>query len=183
MLKANAKIVINDEITLKRFAHDIDDVKFKAIQSNRDHLLPWLPWVNNIYFPTQVRLFTENQIKEFNHGRIFGYNIFFNNVFVGSIVIYDVSERNHNCKLGYWLDQNHTGKGIITRSANVLIKYAFTNLEMHRIEIRTAPGNKASAMLAERLGFTKEAVLRDEQYLVKKYYDSIVYAKIKSEND
>ena len=55
MLKASAKIVINDEITLKRFAHDIDDAKFKTIQSNRDHLLPWLPWANNIYFPTQVR--------------------------------------------------------------------------------------------------------------------------------
>ena len=124
MLKADAEIPVNDEVTLKRFAHDVDGIKFKTIQSNRDHLLPWLPWVDNIYFPTQVRLFTENQIKEFNHGRIFGYNIFFNNIFVGSAVIYDVSERNHNCKLGYWLDKLYRGRGIATQCATTLIDYA-----------------------------------------------------------
>ena len=179
MLKANAKIVINDEITLKRFAHDVDDVKFKTIQSNRDHLLPWLPWVNNIYFPTQVRLFTENQIKEFDHGRIFGYNIFFNNIFVGSTVIYDVSERNHNCKLGYWLDKLYHGRGIATQCATTLIDYAFASLNMHRIEIRAAVDNEASIALAKRLNFTKEAILHDEQYLIDRYYDSIIYAKVR----
>ena len=179
MLKADAEIPVNDEVTLKRFAHDVDGIKFKTIQSNRDHLLPWLPWVDNIYFPTQVRLFTENQIKEFNHGRIFGYNVFFNKVFVGSAVIYDVSERNHNCKLGYWLDKLYRGRGIATQCATTLIDYAFNSLNMHRIEIRAAVGNEASIALAKRLNFTKEAILHDEQYLIDRYYDSIIYAKIR----
>ena len=50
---------------------------------------------------------------------------------------------------------------------------------MHRIEIRTAVGNEASIALAKRLGFTKEAILHDEQYLIDRYYDSIIYAKIR----
>ena len=90
MLKADAEIPVNDEVTLKRFAHDVDGIKFKTIQSNRDHLLPWLPWVDNIYFPTQVRLFTENQIKEFNHGRIFA------NSAIGSINYIVAEESQHN---------------------------------------------------------------------------------------
>ena len=36
---------------------------------------------------------------------------------------------------------------------------------MHRVAIRIAPENNASVAVAERLGFTREAVLREDQLL------------------
>ncbi|MCR4753504.1 MAG: GNAT family N-acetyltransferase [Candidatus Saccharibacteria bacterium] len=179
MLKADATIIVDKDITLKRFSHDVDKIKYETILVNRNHLLPWLPWVDDLYFPTQTYLFTEKQIKEFDSGHIFSYNIFFKNIFAGSIAIYNISERDHNCELGYWLDHSHTGKGIMTRTVKIATNYAMQKLNMHRVAIKVAPENNASVSVAERLGFEREALLRDGQYLVNRFYDAAIYVKIK----
>lgn len=123
--------------------------------------------------------FTEDQIKEFDAGRLFGYNIFYFGELVGAIDIHAISTDDHHCDLGYWLDQKYVGKGIMTRCVRVLTDYAMSDLKMHRVVIKTAPENNSSVAVAERLNFTREAILHDEQYLIDKYYDTVVYAKIK----
>ena len=180
MLKAKATINVDNEITLKRFAHNIDGIKYEMILANHDHLLPWLPWADKYSKFEDMLNFTEGQIKEFDAGKQFGYDIFYNGKLAGSIDIHDIAENNHHCDLGYWLDKKYTGKGIMTRVVQTLTDYAMKELKMHRVVIKAAPENNASVAVAERLGFTREAILRDEQYLVNRYYDSVVYAKINS---
>ena len=76
MLKAKAEIIVDNEITLKRFLHDVDGLKYEMILANHDHLLPWLPWADKYEKFEDMLNFTEDQIKEFDACRQFGYNIF-----------------------------------------------------------------------------------------------------------
>ena len=153
MLKAKAEIVVDNEITLKRFSHDVDGLKYEMILANHDHLLPWLPWADKYEKFEDMLNFTEDQIKEFDAGRQFGYNIFYFDELVGSIDIHAIAKDDHHCDLGYWLDKKYTGKGIMTRTVKVLTDYAMKDLKMHRVVIKAAPENNASVSVAERLSF------------------------------
>ncbi len=177
MLTADPEIIVDDEITLKRFAHNIDELKYEMILKNHDHLLPWLPWADKYHQFEDMLNFTEDQIKAFDAGTLFGYDIFYHGELAGSIDIHDIAEDYHHCDLGYWLDQDFTGKGIMTRVAAKLTDYAFEHLGMHRVVIKAAPENNASVAVAERIGFEREALLKDEQFLDNRYYDTIVYVK------
>ena len=44
--KAADEIKVDGQITLKRFSHDADQIKYETIINNREHLLPWLPWAH-----------------------------------------------------------------------------------------------------------------------------------------
>ena len=176
--QAKPEIKVNENITLKRLAHDADQAKYDTIVSNREHLLPWLPWAHFYHDFEEMPKYTESQIKDFDEGINFGYDIFYNGTFVGSIDLHKISEANHSCEIGYWLSRDFTGKGIMTQAANAIIEYAFNELKMHRITILAATENKASCAVAERHNFEQEGILRDEQYLDDKYYDTVVYAKL-----
>lgn len=179
MLQAKPEIRVDDEIILRRFDHSADDAKYHAIITNHDHLLPWLPWADYYHEPADMTKYTSEQIAEFDAGKQFGYDVFYHGQFAGSIDLHGISEANHHTDIGYWLDANYTGKGIMTRAVAALTDYAQNELGMHRVTICVAPENTASRAVAERLYFTKEAQLRDEQYLIDKFYDTIVYVKIK----
>lgn len=181
MLTAKAEIIVDDEITLKRFAHNIDKIRYKMILANHDHLLPWMPWADTYHKFEDMLNFIEDQIKDFDAGKQFGYDIFYHEKPVGTIDIHAVSEENFHCELGYWLDQDYAGKGIMTRVASVLANYAMQELDMHRVILKVASENQASISVAERAGFKREALLRDEQYLSGRFYDTIIYTKIKGE--
>lgn len=58
--------------------------------------------------------------------------------------------------LGYYAFAPHNGKGYMTEGMELLIKTAFQELKLHRLEANIQPGNKASIALVKRTGFQKE---------------------------
>lgn len=68
-----------------------------------------------------------------------------------------------NAYLGYGLGVRFTGKGYATEAVQLVLKYAFTDLKLHRLEANVQPHNIASIRVLERCGFTKEGF--SEKYL------------------
>jgi RimJ/RimL family protein N-acetyltransferase len=66
-------------------------------------------------------------------------------------------------EVGYWLAPGARGAGHATRAVKVLTAWGFAKLGLERIELLAAVGNPASQAVAERAGFTREAVLRSYQ--------------------
>ncbi len=60
--------------------------------------------------------------------------------------------------IGYWVDSRYANRGITTAAVVALTEYAFSALELHRIEINMRPENSASKRVAEKAGFTFEGV-------------------------
>ncbi len=66
-------------------------------------------------------------------------------------------------EIGYWCRSSACGQGFVTEAVAALVDYAFCHLQAVRIEIVTDEENTASRRVAERAGFTLEAVLRHER--------------------
>lgn len=65
-----------------------------------------------------------------------------------------------NAYLGYYVDVDFAGQGLMLEGIGLAIERAFSTLSLHRIEANIQPENKASINLVKRLGFTKEGFSR-----------------------
>lgn len=65
-----------------------------------------------------------------------------------------------NTYLGYYVDIDFAGKGLMSEGVRLSIDYAFNTLCLHRVEANIQPENRASINLVNRLGFTKEGFSR-----------------------
>jgi ribosomal-protein-alanine N-acetyltransferase len=61
-----------------------------------------------------------------------------------------------NAFLGYGGVAAYAGRGYMTEAMRLLLREAFTRLDLHRIEANIQPGNKPSIALAQRCGFELE---------------------------
>lgn len=101
---------------------------------------------------------------------------------MGTVAIHYVDIKNKRAELGAYLLPCYWGRGIITRLTEKLKEIAFQHLELHRLEIRCMPENKASVRIALKSGFTYEGTLRDYVFIPGKgFTDESVYSLLASE--
>lgn len=65
-----------------------------------------------------------------------------------------------NAYLGYQLFAGYTGKGYMTEAVDLGLRFAFLDLELHRVEANVQPVNKPSIGVLKRNGFVKEGFSR-----------------------
>ncbi|WP_327328710.1 GNAT family N-acetyltransferase (plasmid) [Streptomyces sp. NBC_01210] len=84
-------------------------------------------------------------------------------------------------KLGYAVAAEEWGRGYATDAARTLTTYAFAELGLHRISAAIGPENAASITMVEKLGFTREGVLRDHVFTNGAWRDSVLYSVLAHE--
>lgn len=67
-------------------------------------------------------------------------------------------------EIGYDLDREYWGKGIMTEALTAIIDFSFRRMKLNRIELLAMPRNQRSQGLAIKLGFKKEGVLREHGF-------------------
>ncbi|MHA7268367.1 GNAT family N-acetyltransferase [Arthrobacter sp. HLT1-20] len=60
--------------------------------------------------------------------------------------------------LGYWVDQDRAGRGIVPTAVAMATDHCFRQLGLHRMEINIRPENVASLRVVEKLGFRDEGL-------------------------
>jgi ribosomal-protein-alanine N-acetyltransferase len=68
-----------------------------------------------------------------------------------------------NAYLGYYVASPYAGRGYMTEALQLMLRYAFKDLKLHRLEANIQPGNAASIALVKRAGFVLEGY--SERYL------------------
>ncbi|MER7729433.1 GNAT family protein [Streptomyces erythrochromogenes] len=94
--------------------------------------------------------------------RFFGIRL--DGTLVGGVLFPNFDADGGNCEIGCWLEPAAAGLGLVTKACRVLIDYAFGERGMHRVEWHAATGNKKSLAVAERLGMTREGVMRENYF-------------------
>ena len=62
--------------------------------------------------------------------------------------------------VGYEVGAPFARQGYMTEALELVLKYAFNTMKLHRIEANIQPGNVASIALVKRVGFSKEGYSR-----------------------
>ncbi len=65
--------------------------------------------------------------------------------------------------VGYWVDQNQAGNGYIPESLVVVCRFAFEEIDLHRLQVSIVPRNARSRRVVEKLEFRCEG--QAERYL------------------
>lgn len=174
---------LDDETYLKLVDyHDAEDL-FQLVDRNRDYLRAWMPWIDMTQKVEDTKSFIESVMKKYANNDGFDAAIYHKGEVAGTIGLHQLNQSHKFTSIGYWIGEEFQGKGIVTRAVYALLEYVFDTLEFHRVEIRCATENVKSQAIPERLGFTKEGVIRDCEWLYDHYVSHVVYGMLKHEWD
>lgn len=81
-------------------------------------------------------------------------------------------------RFGYWLGESHWRKGIGTAAAQAMVAHAKARLSFARLEANVFAWNPRSMRLLERIGFTREGVLRRSVFKDGELTDAVMYALV-----
>ena len=110
----------------------------------------------------------------------YNYSIIFNGKLVGGCGIKIRRFRPFIGEMGYFLDEDYWGKGIITKAVKILENIGFEKLGLMRIEILMDPRNIDSEKIAIKCGYNKEGTLKNSIKNGNEFSDAHIYAKVKS---
>jgi ribosomal-protein-serine acetyltransferase len=172
---------VSKEIELRPFTEENANEIFASVTRNFEHLRPFLHWVTPDYSLEGVKEFIAQASKASAERKSESYGIFYNHKLVGSIGFVNFNWNSKRMEIGYWIEKDFEGKGIVTKSCKALIDYAFDELLMNRIEIHCATENIRSRAIPERLGFQLEGVLRQSEWRHTRFYDMAIYGILTTE--
>jgi ribosomal-protein-serine acetyltransferase len=130
------------------------------IVSNQARLARWEPWAEQPATVDGTRAYIRAALEDFARGRQISTIMTLDDGtrFVGRCGM-RINPGIGTGDIGYWIDGDYEGRGITSRSSRALISAVFDELELNKVELRTAVGNTRSRAVAERLGFNYEGIL------------------------
>jgi len=152
---------------------------YATVDSNRAYLRQWLPWVDATDSPTVTRNVIGTWEADYENKTDIVLGIFESGEYIGNIGLHNLNRSNNSGMVGYWLAENHQGRGIISDCVRELVNFSFHTCELNRIYIYCAVENKKSRAIPERLGFIQEGTLQDGECLYGNYHDLVVYGMVK----
>lgn len=169
------KKIIDENIELNILELSHADEDFQLINSNRNYLRQWLPWIDFTNTVEDVNQFIKSCVEQSVNNNEITAGIWFHGKLAGVIGYHEMNELHKKTSIGYWLGEAFTGQGIMTKACKAMVDYAFKELKLHRIEIRCAEENKKSRAIPERLGFKNEGFIRDAEWLYDHFVSHVVY--------
>lgn len=89
---------------------------------------------------------------------------------------------HETAEVSYFLAARARGQGLATRAVRLLAAWAFDELGLERLELRTHLENEASQRVAERAGFRREGVERASRaWPDGERFDSVLYSLLPGE--
>ena len=172
---------VDADIEIRLFEPEHIPQMFAAVERNRQHLRRWLPWVDRTLTPEDIRGFVEQTLAAFERGEELHAGVWIGGTLAGAVGHHRIDAASRNTSIGYWLDSAAEGKGIMTRCCRAMLRYLFAERGLHRVEIRCATGNTRSCAIPARLGFTREGVLREAEWVNDRYFDLVVWSMLEQD--
>lgn len=181
-MKEPVVLQVDTNLVLKELEGSDAPSIFETIDTQREHLGKWLPFVEFTRELSDTEKYVESIIQAPKEKYEFVFCILKEGNFAGLIGFKDTDRQNLKSEIGYWLSEKYLKQGIITKSVKTLCTFAFEKMGMNRVQIRCAVANYSSKKIPQRLGFTFEGIEREGELLSgNTFTDLEVYSLLKSE--
>jgi RimJ/RimL family protein N-acetyltransferase len=154
---------------------------FDAINASIEELKPWMPFAQNEQSAQDVELNIREAYIKFLKREDLRLLVFLKETgeLVASTGLHRIDWSLPKFEIGYWIDSRFSGKGYMTEAVNRITDFAFHELKARRVEIRCDVKNKKSRAIPERLGYSLEGILKNDDWSVDKsgLRDTCIYAK------
>jgi ribosomal-protein-serine acetyltransferase len=174
------RLPVSETCCLRLFEESDADELYTLIDANRAYLSRWMPWAaaQSLQDTLGFIRITHRQLAD-NDG--FQTAIVCDGTIIGVVGYHAVNWSHRSTSIGYWLGEQHQGKGTMTRAVRLLVDHALRTWDLNRVEVRVAPDNSRSRAIPERLGFREEGTLRQAERVGDRFLDSIVYGVLASD--
>ena len=176
---------IDTERMLLSLPHHSDFAAWADLRSeSRDFLTPWEPlwaadhltrksFTNRVYW-------AERASRE-----VSGLPLFLtrrDGVLLGAITLSNIRRGPAQmANMGYWIGQRFARQGYMREAILGVVHYAFTELDLSRIEAACLPENAASRGVLERSGFKYEGVAQSYLQIGGRWRNHVLYANLRSD--
>jgi RimJ/RimL family protein N-acetyltransferase len=113
---------------------------------------------------------------------IFSIRLTQGDVLIGYLELDGILWNHRNCWIGIGLgDRKNWGKGYGREAMELVLKFAFHELNLHRVQLSVFDYNQRAMNLYEELGFTKEGVFREHLERDGQRFDMHLYGLLRNE--
>jgi RimJ/RimL family protein N-acetyltransferase len=140
----------------------------QAEHESLDELRPWMPWAHAPRSPDEAEVYCRRMQAKFLLREDLVMFAFERDAaggegrFVAGCGLHRIEWTVRRFEIGYWRRTGCGGQGFVTEATTALARMAFDRLDARRVELRMDDANVASWRIAERCGFTLEALLRGD---------------------
>ncbi|HUC37558.1 MAG TPA: GNAT family protein [Acidimicrobiales bacterium] len=168
-------------VVLRTLAEDDYDAWHEVRTRCRDWLLPWEPRPAGAPpMPEDRSSFAARcaaRDRERQLGTGYGFGIFVGSRLAGEVTLSSVQRGPfQNAFIGYWVDRALAGNSLAPESVVVVLRFAFEELGLHRLEIAIVPRNRSSRRVVEKLALREEGVALRYLEIDGRWEDHVRYA-------
>lgn len=172
---------ITSHLSLDFFVPEDATFLFQLIDKNRAYLKEFLPWLDFCNVEQDSLHFIHRVNQENQDNTALTLAIKDKGTIVGVICFHAFDHANKSAGVGYWLSQDHQGRGIITQACKHLIDYGFNTLHLNEIKISCNTNNQKSVAIPQKLGFTRTQFLAQKEWLYDHFVDHLCFEITKEE--
>jgi ribosomal-protein-serine acetyltransferase len=172
------RLKIDNDAELTTVSHERAPEFMTLIDGSRTYLREWLAWLDATRTVTDLQKFIGTALQDFADKRAFAMWIVNQKRIVGIVHLREIDGANRKAMIGYWVGQEFRGRGFAKKATHAICDYGFNDRKLNRIEIRCATGNVASQAVPVALGFQREGVLRENEWLYDHFVDHVVFSML-----
>lgn len=151
---------------------------FELITKNKKNFERYMHWPRNTRCPKDVEDFLISCSKEHQEDISKTYILCESGKPCGVLSFNSMDLVNKTAYLGYWLDVDMQGKGVLSAAVKKLIETYVEKSQICRFVIKAAVKNGKSNALALRCGFSYEGTLKKAERIGDEFLDQNIYALV-----
>lgn len=154
-------------------------------EASRNHLEPFEPaWASDELSPRAFR----RRLRRYRADRRNGFGAAFlierasDNALLGGVTLTNLRRGvAQSASVGYWIGLPFVRQGYASDALVAILRHAFDDLELHRIEAACMPSNRASLAVLERAGFKREGIARRYLKINGIFQDHVLLARLRDD--
>lgn len=153
---------------------------YEAADVSRKELAPWMLWCHEKFcIDDAVKWVRETSVAENLHAFIIVDDE--SGLCLGTCGLHSIDTKDRTAELGYWVRTGHQGQGIAPAATRKVAEVAYNELKLVRVGIIIAVENAKSQRVAEKVGATREGIMRNGLMLPEGPSDAVLYSLIPSD--